>query len=158
MDIRTFLAHAVKLEAAAAQGSDSLADAMATWGNREVEAFFRKMAEFSRLHLKVAMDRAGFHRISALPEDGYLWPDDVPPESAAWYGIDAFMGIEQAVELALEAERRGFEFYSTIAQTESDPRVRMMAEEFAEEERSHVEEIERLRRRFLFGQHDDPHA
>jgi len=146
MKLRNFLAHAVKLEAAAEQCSDSIADAMETLGNPEVEAFFRKMAEFSRLHLKEAMDRAGFNHVSELPEEGYVWPDDIPPESPAWFGIDSLMSVEQAVDLALEAERRGFEYYAAIAQTDSDPRVRMMAEKFAEEERGHVEQLERVRR------------
>ncbi|MBS1171988.1 MAG: ferritin-like protein [Proteobacteria bacterium] len=144
MDIRTFLAHAVKLEAAAAQGSDSLADAMETWGNREVEAFFRQMAEFSRLHLKEAMDRAGFRHVSELPAEGYLWPDGIPPESTQWFGIDGLMNLDHAVALALEAERRGLAFYEHIAGTEVDPRVRMMAAEFAAEERGHVAQLERL--------------
>jgi rubrerythrin len=145
MNLRTFLAHAVKLEAAAAQGSDSVADAMQTWGNVEVEAFFRRMAEFSRRHLKEAMERAGFHHLSALPTDGYVWPDNTPPESPAWFGVDGLMGVEHAVDLALAAERRGFEFYAAIAQTDPDPRVRMMAEKFAEEEQGHVAELERVR-------------
>lgn len=146
MKLRNFLAHAVKLEAAAEQGSDNIADAMVTLGNSEVEAFFRKMAEFSRWHLKEAMDRAGFNHVSELPEDGYVWPNGIPPESPAWFGIDGLMSVEQAVDLALEAERRGFEYYTAIAQTDSDPRVRAMAEKFAEEERGHVEQLERVRR------------
>ena len=146
MDIRTFLAHAVKLEAAAAQGSDSLADAMETWGNREVEAFFRQMAEFSRRHLKEAMARAGFRHVSELPSEGYRWPDGIPPESAQWFGIDGFMDRDQAVLLALEAERRGLDFYEHIAQTETDPRVKSMAAEFATEERDHVAQLELLAR------------
>jgi hypothetical protein len=146
MKLRNFLAHAVKLESAAEQCSDSIADAMETLGNPEVEAFFRKMAEFSRLHLQEAMDRAGFNHVSELPEEGYVWPDDIPPESPAWFGIDSLMSVEQAVDLALEAERRGFEYYTGIAQTDSDPRVRAMAEKFADEERGHVEQLERVRR------------
>jgi rubrerythrin len=145
MRLRQFLAHAVKLEAAAAQGSDSIADAMATLGNPEVEAFFRKMAEYSRLHLQDAMARAGFNHVSELPPDGYVWPDDLPPESPAWFGIDGLMSVEQAVGLALEAERRGFEFY-VAAQTDPDPRVRTMAAEFAQEEHGHVEELLRVQR------------
>lgn len=146
MKLRNFLAHAVKLESAAEQCSDSIADAMETLGNPEVEAFFRKMAEFSRLHLQEAMDRAGFNHVSELPDEGYIWPDDIPPESPAWFGIDSLMSVEQAVDLALEAERRGFEYYTAIAQTDSDPRVRAMAEKFADEERGHVEQLERVRR------------
>ena len=61
--VQTFLVHAIRLESAAAHRSDELADAMQTWGNREVEALFRKMAEYSREHLKDAMARAGFRLV-----------------------------------------------------------------------------------------------
>ena len=43
MKLRNFLAHAVKLESAAEQCSDSIADAMETLGNPEVETFFRHL-------------------------------------------------------------------------------------------------------------------
>lgn len=142
--IHTFLAHAIRLEAAAAQRSDELADAMQTWGNKEVEAFFRQMAEFSRLHLKEAMSRAGYRQFSELPEDGYEWPDGVPPESADWWGVDGLMGIEHAIEMALEGERRGLAYYEHIARSTSSERVRAMAEEFVAEEREHVEELEKV--------------
>lgn len=142
--IHTFLAHAIRLEAAAAQRSDELADAMQTWGNREVEAFFRRMAEYSRLHLKEAMARAGFRQFSEVPDDGYQWPDGVPPESSDWWGVDGLMGIEHAIEMALEGEKRGLAYYEQIAGSTSSERVRAAAEEFAAEEREHVAELEKV--------------
>jgi hypothetical protein len=145
--IHTFLAHAIRLESAAAQRSDELAAAMQTWGNKDVEAFFRRMAEYSRLHLKEAMARAGFRQITELPDDGYEWPDGVPPESSDWWGVDGLMGIEHAIEMALEGERRGLEYYEHVARTTSNPKVRAAAEEFAAEEREHVAELERVQRK-----------
>ena len=62
--IRKVLAHAVRLEAEAARRFDELAEHMATHGNRDVEAAFRQFADFSRLHLKEAMARAGFRHIA----------------------------------------------------------------------------------------------
>lgn len=141
--IHTFLAHAIRLEAAAAQRSDELADAMQTWGNREVEAFFRRMAEYSRLHLKDAMSRAGFRQFSDVPDDGYEWPDGVPPESSDWWGVDGLMGIEHAIEMALAGEKRGLDYYEHIVATSSNERVRAMAAEFVAEEREHVAELEK---------------
>lgn len=142
--IHTFLAHAIRLEAAAAQRSDELADAMQTWGNKEVEAFFRSMAEYSRQHLKEAMSRAGFRQFSDLPDDDYEWPDGVPPESSDWWGVDGLMGIEHAIEIALAGETRGLAYYEHIATTTSSERVRAMAAEFAAEEREHVADLEQL--------------
>ena len=142
--IHDFLAHAIRLEAAAAQRSDELADAMQTWGNEEVEAFFRRMAEYSRLHLKEAMSRAGFRQFSEMPDDGYEWPGGVPPESSDWWGVDGLMGIEHAVEMALEGEKRGLDYYEHIARTTSSERVRSMAEAFVAEEREHVAQLEEV--------------
>ncbi len=143
--VHNFLAHAVRLEAAAAQRSDELADAMQTWGNKEVEAFFRKMAEYSRLHLKDAMARAGYRVLSELPTEGYDWPDGVPPESADWWAVDGLLGIEHAIEMALEGEKRGLAYYEGVAAGTSNSKLKAMAQEFAEEEREHVAMLEKIR-------------
>jgi rubrerythrin len=142
--VQTFLVHAIRLESAAAQRSDEFADAMQTWGNREVEAFFRKMAEYSRLHLQEAMARAGFRQVAELPADGYEWPDGVDPESPDWWGVDGMMGIEQAIENALEGEKRGLAYYEGVAAGTSNMKLKALAEEFAAEEREHVAELERV--------------
>ena len=142
--VQTFLAHAIRLESAAAQRSDELADAMQTWGNREVEAFFRKMAEYSRMHLKEAMARAGFRQVSELPAEGYDWPDDLGPESSDWWGVDGLMGIEQAIENALAGEKRGLAYYESVAAGTSNMKLKALAEEFAAEERGHVVELEQV--------------
>lgn len=145
--VQTFLVHAIRLESAAAQRSDELADAMQTWGNLEVEAFFRKMAEYSRVHLKEAMARAGFRQVSELPAEGYDWPDGVDPESPDWWGVDGLMGIEQAIENALEGEKRGLAYYERIAAGTSNMKLKALAEEFAAEEREHVAELEQVLQR-----------
>jgi rubrerythrin len=54
------------------------------------------------------------------------------------------MGIEHAIEMALEGERRGLAYYEHIAGSTSSERVRSVAEEFAAEEREHVAELERV--------------
>jgi rubrerythrin len=140
--IRVFLAHAVRLESEAASRFDELADAMETWGNREVEAFFRKMADYSRLHLAEAMERGGFRHVSELPPAEYEFPDIEAPESSQWVGVDGMMGVEDALLVALESERAGLAFYHNVATKTHDPVVRRMAEMFVEEERGHVEQLE----------------
>jgi len=143
-NVQNFLMHAIRLESAAAHRSDELADAMQTWGNRDVEAFFRRMAEYSRTHLKEALERAGLRLVSELPADGYDWPDGVEPESAGWWGVDGLMGIEPAIESALDGEKRGLAYYEDVAAGTSDMRLKQLAEEFAAEEREHVAELERV--------------
>ena len=146
--IRRFLAHAVRLEAEAARRFDELADDMATHGNQEVERIFREFADFSRLHLKHAMDRAGFLHLAELPTDDYDWPDDESPEAAPWWGVDAMMDGRSALVLALGSERRGLAYYRSVAKQSPDPRVTAMASDFAREEEEHVRLLEEMLRRY----------
>ncbi|HJV26144.1 MAG TPA: ferritin family protein [Aromatoleum sp.] len=143
-DIHLFLAHAVRLEAEAARRFEELADAMHTFGNAEVEAFFRQMATYSREHLAEAQTRSGFRPLPALAPDEYSWPDGTSPETAAWAGVDGLMSVADALQLALQSEQAGREFYAVIAAGSRNPRVKSMANEFAAEEAEHVSALERL--------------
>ena len=146
--IRRFLAHAVRLEAEAARRFDELADDMATHGNQEVERIFREFADFSRMHLKHAMDRAGFLHLAELPSEGYDWPDGESPEAAPWWGVDAMMDGRLALVLALGSERRGLAYYRSVAEQSPDPRVTAMASDFAREEEEHVRLLEEILLRY----------
>ena len=74
----------------------------------------------------------------------YEWPDGTSPETAGWAGVDAQMGPRDALELALDGERRGHAYYAAIAATTSDAELRGIATTFAEEEAEHVRELEKL--------------
>jgi len=142
-NIQNFLLRAIRLESDSAQRADELADAMQTWGNKEVEAFFRKMAEYSRIHLKEAMTLAGFRHAGELPaeDDG---SDRIATESAAWWGVDGLIGIEHAIELAIAGEQRALEYYEAVAAGTSNEKLKELAETFAAEEREHVAELNRV--------------
>lgn len=141
-DIHLFLAHAICLEAEAARRYEQLADEMHTFGNADVEAFFRRMAHFSRQHLAEATARGGFRQVPTLRPEDARWPDGTSPEAAAWAGVDAFLDVPSALAMALDGERRGHAFYAIIAATASNPRVKSMAAEFAAEEAQHVADLE----------------
>lgn len=143
-NINLFLAHAVRLEAEAARRFDELAAMMQTHGNTEVEAVFRRMAEYSRQHLRHIRECNGFRPLAAYAESDYEWPHGEPPESAPWWGVDALIDVPAALELALESERCGMDFYADIARRSGSIKVKAMAEQFADEEAQHVGEIERL--------------
>lgn len=142
-DVNEFLAYAMKLEQEASLRFDELADSMATHGNTEVAGFFRKMAEFSRMHLAEAKKRSGYHDLPDMKPEDYQWPDIESPESTAIQAACPMTSIDQALEMALESEKRGFEFYDSIAKGTQDPEIRAMAVEFAQEEGEHVAELER---------------
>ncbi|MBZ0091954.1 MAG: ferritin family protein [Sulfuricellaceae bacterium] len=142
-DVQLFLAHAVELEREAARRYEELAETMRTERNAEVEAFFRRMAAFSRKHLALAVERGGFRRLPALSASEYLWPDGISPEQYDWIGVDALMDVCNALDLALDGEHRGYAFYAGIAAITRDPEVKAMAKEFAEEEAEHVAELKK---------------
>lgn len=142
--IHAFLFRSVQLEAQATRRYEELADAMQTWGNEEVEHFFRQMSNYARLHLKEAMQRGGFRHLPNPNDAPPAWPDEDAPECAAWEGVDGFTDIQQALAMALEAEQRSHDFYRQVADTTSDPKVRWMAQEFAEEEAEHVTAVQRM--------------
>jgi rubrerythrin len=143
-DIKVFLIHAIQLEFEAARRYEDLRASMGTIGNKEAEAFFKQMAEFSRLHLNDALRRGGFRNLPKLGPDEWQWPEGVSPEQAAWAGVDGFIDAAMAFRLALDGEERSLLFYSAISAQTTDPEVRRMAREFAQEEAEHVAELERL--------------
>ncbi len=142
-DIHLFLAHAIALERDAARRYEDLSQVMRTAGNREVQEMFERMAHFSRLHLADAMRRGGYRELPELAPDDFQWPDGESPEAARWHGVDGFMDVPMALDLALQGEVASQAFYAGVAARAGDPEVVRMAREFAEEEGEHVRELER---------------
>lgn len=144
-NVEQFLAYAARLEQEAALRFDELADAATSFGKADVVAFFRQMAEFSRLHLDLARQRGGFHDLPDIASSQFKWPGSMgeSPEATAIWGADSLVDVNQALALALEAEKRGLAFYQSILDQATDPEIRVMAKEFVEEEAEHVASIER---------------
>jgi rubrerythrin len=143
-DVEKFLAHAIQLEREAARRYEELASAMGTEGNRDLKAFFGRMAHYSRLHLAQAAARGGFRELPVLTPEEFEWPDGVSPETAGWAGVDALMSPHGALLLALDGERSGHAYYAAMAATTADAELRALAHEFATEEAEHVYELEKL--------------
>jgi rubrerythrin len=141
--VETFLAHAIKLEQDAAERFGQLADAMESCGNREVGSLFRRLSDYSRLHLSDARARSGFREMPQQTEVDFVWPDLESPETAAIWAADPFVGREEALLIALDAEKAGLDYYKRILDTTSDPEIRTLAREFVDEERGHVAELEK---------------
>jgi rubrerythrin len=141
--VEVFLAHSIKLEQEAALRFGQLADAMTSAGNREVAQLFRRLAEYSRMHMADARQRAGFREIPQMKSDEFEWPDIESPETAAIWAADPFIGREQALEVALDAESASLAYYRDIFDTTQDPEIKRFAAEFVDEESQHVAELHR---------------
>src|SRR5271166_1988374 len=141
--VEEFLAYAIKLEQEAALRFGQLADAMATAGNREVMELFRRLSEYSYLHLTDARARAGFRELPDLQTGDFHWPDIESPETAAIWAADPLIGREQALHVALQAESAGLAYYQSVLDSTKDPEIRALAQEFVAEETLHVAELQR---------------
>ncbi len=142
-NVEEFLAHSIQLEAEAAARFDELADAMQSGGNMEVAELFRRLADYSRMHLADARARSGFREIPELDPRACLWPDLESPECAAIWGADPMLGRGEALQIALAAEKAGHDYYKSILDSTDDPEIKHLAAEFVAEEAGHVDELKK---------------
>jgi rubrerythrin len=141
--VEEFLAYAINLESEAALRFGQLADSMDACGNHEVSKLFRRLSDYSRLHLADAQARSGFRDIPAMKPADFIWPGLESPETAAIWGADPFVGRDEALEIALDAETASQEYYQSVLDATSDPEIMVLAKEFAEEESEHVAELQK---------------
>jgi rubrerythrin/ferredoxin len=141
--VEEFFGYAVKVEHDAAIHYDQLGAAMEKVGNAEVAKLFHELADYSRLHLEEAKKRAGAMDYNLhIPAD-YVWPDHATPERTDLWTGDPALSRLGALKAALLGERRGLEFYHSVAGFSKDPEIVKQAKEFVKEEAEHVEILER---------------
>jgi rubrerythrin len=136
--VEEFLAYAIKLEEEATLRFGQLADAMQGYGNKDVGSLFRRLSDYSRLHLADARARSGFRDMPVMSPESYQWPDVESPEAAAIWAADPFLAKSEALEIALASETAGYEFYKSVHDKTDDPEIRVLAAEFVAEEAEHV--------------------
>jgi rubrerythrin len=136
-----FLNFALQVEDDAAVHYEQLADAMKTQGNAEVAELFTKLARYSRMHYEEARQRMVSYVVPVKVPALSLWPDSVTPERTALWAGDAHLSRLDALKVALQGERRGYEFYYAVAHTNSDATICAVAKEFVKEEAEHVEAL-----------------
>jgi rubrerythrin len=141
--VEEFLAYSIHLESEAAARFGELADAMQSAGNREVAGLFRRLSDYSKLHLADARARAGFRKIPDIAPQDLVWPDLESPEAAAIWGADPMIGRGEALQIALAAETAGYDYYKHVLDTTDDPEVKTLATEFVDEEAGHVAELKK---------------
>ena len=141
--VEEFFGYAVKVEQDAAIHYDQLGAAMEKVGNAEVAKLFRQLADYSRLHLEEAKKRAGTIDYNLHVPANYVWPDHATPERTDLLTGDPALSRLGALKAALLGERRGLEFYHSVAGFSKDPEIVKQAKEFVKEEAEHVEILER---------------
>ena len=140
--VEEFHGFAVKVEEDAALHFDKLSRAMKACGNLEVAGLFAQLASFSRLHLAEARKRAAAHGTEPTIPADYAWPDHETPERTELWAGDPSLSRLDALRAALVGERRGYEFYYSVAGTTRNSDIKAAAKEFYQEEAEHLQVLE----------------
>lgn len=142
-DLDTFLAYSVALEEEAAERHDELADMMEVHNNPEVADTFRKLAHYSRLHAREIRDRSQGSELPRIAPWDFGWETMEGPETAGIDEMNYLMDTTQALRVAMGNERRAHDFYFAISEESPNPEVRALAAEFADEEKEHLDLLEK---------------
>ena len=143
-ELMQFLAHSVELESEARERYLELADAMTAHHNQAVADFFARMAREAELHLAEVSELAAGMNLPQLKAWEFDWPEAEPPETASYEAVHYRMSLRQAITLALANERAAEQFYREAAENTNDGDTGRIARDFANEEKSHAAELERM--------------
>jgi rubrerythrin/ferredoxin len=136
-----FLNFSVQVEGDAAAHFEKLAKNMHACGNTDVGALFEQLAGYSHMHLAEAKARIQAHSVEVKLPPRSSWPDNETPERTALWAGDPALSRLDALKAALQGERRGYEFYYSVAGTTKNPEIRKAAREFVREEAQHVDTL-----------------
>jgi rubrerythrin len=129
----------VNVEEDSAIHYEELSADMEAHGNTDLAKLFGQLGKYSRKHLEEARAKCKRYDAKLQLPASLAWPDNTSPEMAQpWVGDHEMTRID-ALKLALQGERRGFEFYYAVANTTTDAKIRSVAKEFVREETEHVE-------------------
>ena len=162
-ELANFLAHSLELESEARERYAELADSMDAHHNRPVAEFFRRMAGEAEHHLQEVAELAGPMTLPSLKAWEFDWPDAEPPETASYEALHYRMSLRQAMTLALANEHAAERYYREFAQRSADAGTAAVATRFADEERGHAAQLERMiadlpvTSEHLLEEDDEPH-
>jgi len=139
-----------QIEADAVARYDMLAAQMETHNNPDLVAMFRDLARAESIHRDEIARLAGEAGIDAATHAGGVakWSKGESPEEVDAGAAHYLMTPWHALELALGGEQRALDFFTSVAASAKDPKVKKLAEEFKEEEAEHVNLVHRLMRRY----------
>lgn len=138
------LAAAYQIEADAVERYELLAAQMEAHNNPGLVGVFRDMARAEAIHRDEIRRLAGDIDVVGHARKVARWTKGESPEEADLGQVHYMMTPQRALDLVLAAEKRALAFFSVIAATATDPRIKKMAEDFAEEETEHVNLVHRL--------------
>jgi rubrerythrin len=162
-ELAAFFAHSIELESEAGERYGELSDSMAAHHNEPVAKFFLDMALEASHHLAEVTTLAKDLALPELKAWEFDWPEAEPPETASYEALHYRMSLRQAISLALENERAAENYYRGVADNAGDEETARIAGQFADEELSHADQLEKLLRElpengaYIREEDDDPH-
>jgi len=142
MSLAELLLHALVMELEATERYKQLAHMMEQTGNRKVAKIFANMAEIEAEHAEKIDAEIKGRSLPMLTPSQYQWPGLEAPENTDSGRLFHLMTPCQAMSLALDNEKRAYEFFENVVGDCTDEQVREMAAEFAVEEEQHVAWVE----------------
>ena len=137
------LLHALVIELEAKHRYQELADMMDRSGNRKVSELFAKMAAIEGEHAEQIEAQIEGRKLPMLTPSQYTWRGAEAPENTDSNRMFHLMTPCQAMKLALDNEKKAFEFYADVVDDSVDEGVRDLAADFAAEERQHIAWVEK---------------
>jgi rubrerythrin len=136
--IGDLLAQAYQIEIEAVERYKMLADQMEVHNNSELEQLFRKLAYHEGQHAEEIRKQMADADVPELKLGEFRWAGPDSPEAVDLGEIHYMMSPWHALQLALRAEQQAFAFFDEFRRSASDPDIKRLADEFAEEEEEHV--------------------
>ncbi len=142
MSLGELLLHALVIELEAAQRYQQLAEMMGRFGNTKVEKIFAKMSNIEANHAETIEEHIKGRNLPMLTPSQFRWRGIESPENADSGRLFHLMTPCQALALALDSEKRAYEFFADVVDDCADERIREIAAEFAAEEEQHIAWVE----------------
>ncbi|MCG6898127.1 MAG: rubrerythrin [Thiocapsa sp.] len=140
--VAELLVHALELEHQSAECYRQLAQALAVHHNHAAAALFGLLADMSDARASAVMARAEGVSLPEIAPWDFKWPAAGSPQiDCDHVEISYLMTPLQALEVCLDKETLGREFYVLVASESPAAGVRVLAAEMAEERRERVELI-----------------
>jgi len=137
-------AHAIAIEREAAARYSEFAERMADLGNEAAAEVFATLARLEAEHLDELVKRTTGMALPELAGHEYAWLDAGAPETAARELVFRLLTPRQALEIALQGEKRAAAFFESVVLNAGDPMLCALAVEMAADEADHIVMIEKL--------------